>query len=55
MRPPAPGDGAGGRRSPERAMSRAVAEMKEGHSRARVLFIDNSGWYEPHRVMEASR
>ena len=45
----------GRRRSPERAMAGAVMEMKEGHNRARVLFIDHSGWYEPHLCMEASR
>lgn len=36
------------------AMGRAVERM---HSvdHARVLFIDDSGWYEPHHVIEASR
>lgn len=44
----------GGCRSAEGAMARAAAKMK-GHLRARVLFIDNSGWYEPNVVMEARR
>lgn len=41
-------------KTPEAAMSKATAQMK-GHHRARVLFIDNSGWYDPHIEMEAKR
>lgn len=41
-------------KSGESAMSRAALKMRGKH-RARVLFIDNSGWYEPHIVMEAKR
>jgi hypothetical protein len=36
------------------AMSRAVLKMRNMH-RARVLFIDTSGWYEPSFVMECAR
>ena len=36
-------------------MAGAIMEMKQDHNRARVLFIDNSGWYEPHLAMEANR
>jgi hypothetical protein len=39
----------------ERAMSRAAIAMKPDDHRARVLFIDNSGWYEPNLMMEAVR
>jgi len=39
----------------EMAMSEAVLQMKQDHKRARVLFIDDSGWYEPTIVMEAKR
>ncbi len=39
----------------EMVMSEAVLQMKQDHKRARVLFIDNSGWYEPTIVMEAKR
>jgi hypothetical protein len=41
-------------RTAEAAMSKATAKMK-GYHRARVLFIDNSGWYEPTIIMEAKR
>lgn len=41
-------------KSAENAMSRATKQMK-GFFRARVLFIDGSGWYEPNIVMEAKR
>jgi len=41
-------------KSPEGAMARATKQMK-GYHRARVLFIDSSGWYEPNIVMEAKR
>ena len=37
------------------AMERAVASMQRDDKRARVLFIDRSGWYEPTICMEASR
>ena len=35
-------------------MSRATAKMQY-MKRARVLFVDSSGWYEPNVVMEARR
>lgn len=38
----------------ESAMSRAALKM-EGYHRARVLFIDNSGYYEPNVIMECKR
>lgn len=41
-------------KTPEAAMSKATAKM-EGYHRARVLFIDTSGWYEPNVAMEAKR
>lgn len=41
-------------KSPEGAMSRAAARMGAAH-RARVLFIDHSGYYEAHICMEAKR
>ncbi len=37
------------------AMVRAVLAMSKNDKRARVLFIDSSGWYEPNIVMEANR
>lgn len=40
--------------SAESAMSRATAKMQH-MKRARVLFVDSSGWYEPNVVMEAKR
>jgi hypothetical protein len=42
----------GPRRSAHHALADAVLKGK-GMKRARVLFIDNSGWYDPHIVMEA--
>lgn len=42
-------------KTPEAAMAKAVKKMTAEHKRARVLFIDSSGWYEPHVAMEASR
>lgn len=39
----------------ENAMAQAVLSMTEDHKRARVLFIDDSGWYEPNIVMECKR
>ena len=41
-------------KSPESAMSGAMLHF-EGMFRARVLFVDESGWYDPNVVMEASR
>lgn len=41
-------------RSGESALSRAALRMKDRH-RARVLFICDSGWYEPTWIMEATR
>lgn len=43
----------GPRRSAHHALAAAVLKGK-GMKRARVLFIDNSGWYDPHLVMEAT-
>ena len=45
----------GPRRSAHHALAAAVltARGKYGVKRARVLFIDNSGYYDPHLVMEA--
>lgn len=40
--------------SAESAMSRATARMQH-MKRARVLFIDDCGYYEPHIVLEAKR
>lgn len=37
------------------AMAIAVLRMDENDARARVLFIDDGGWYEPTIVMEAKR
>jgi len=42
-------------RDPRRALARAVCKMARDDKRARVLFIDRSGWYEPNLVMRASR
>ena len=39
----------------EVAMSEAVLQMKPDHKRARVLFVDTEGWYEPVVVMECER
>ena len=36
-------------------MTKAVAKMTKNDKRARVLFIEDSGWYEPQIMMEASR
>lgn len=41
--------------SPESAMGAAMDCMTREHKRARVLFIDDSGYYEPNLVMEARR
>ena len=41
-------------RTGESAMAKAAPKMRGMH-RARVLFIDNSGWYEPTFVMECAR
>lgn len=41
-------------KTPESALSRAALKMR-GMKRARVLFVDSSGWYEPNVVMEAKR
>lgn len=41
-------------KSGESAMSRAALKMRDKR-RARVLFIDTGGWYEPTLVMECSR
>ena len=40
------------RRSAHNALAAAVLKGK-GMKRARVLFIENSGWYEPNLIMEA--
>ena len=42
-------------KTPEVAMSIAVRKMQPNDKRARVLFIDDSGWYEPNIVMECKR
>ena len=47
-------DATGKLKTAERAMSLAVDSMK-GYHRARVLFIDCSGYYAPTVVMEARR
>lgn len=39
----------------ELAMADAVVQMTERHKRARVLFIVDSGYYEPNIVMECHR
>lgn len=41
-------------KSAERALSLAASDM-DGFHRARVLFIDISGYYDPRVVMEAVR
>lgn len=41
-------------RSPESALSLAALSMK-GRKRARALFVDISGWYDPHVSIEAKR
>jgi len=41
--------------SPEAAMARAVLKMRANDKGARVLFVDNSGWYEPNLCMECTR
>lgn len=42
-------------RSAKHALAAAVLKSNpQIHKRARVLFIDNSGWYDPHIVMEAT-
>lgn len=38
----------------ESAMAGAAQKMRGMH-RARVLFIDSSGWHEPTRIMECKR
>lgn len=43
----------GPHRSPYHALAAAVLKGKN-RKRARVLFIDKSGWYDPHIVMEAT-
>lgn len=45
----------GERDNAENAMAQAVMSMTPNHKRARVLFIDGSGYYEPTIVMECSR
>lgn len=42
-------------RNPYRALAAAVLKMTRSDKRARVLFIDRSGWYEPNLAMEARR
>lgn len=42
------------RRSAKAAMVAAVLKSRWGHKRARVIFMDSSGWYDPHVVMEAT-
>lgn len=41
-------------KTPEGAMKRAAQQMNN-NKRARVLFVDNSGWYEPTISMECNR
>lgn len=41
-------------RTGESALSKAALKMRDMH-RARVLFIDSSGWYEPNIILEANR
>lgn len=43
------------RDSATNAMAQAVMSMTERHKRARVLFIVDSGYYEPSIVMECHR
>jgi len=45
----------GRRQRSETAMAAAVLAMGEDDKRARVLFIDASGYYEPNVTMECSR
>ena len=40
---------------PERAMAAAALHMHGLVGRARVLFVDSSGWYGPNVLMEAKR
>lgn len=42
-------------RSAESALAKAVMSMRGERSRARSLFVDTSGYYEPHVAMEARR
>ena len=42
-------------KSGESALALAVRRMRPSHFRARVLFVDDGGWYEPNQVMEAKR
>lgn len=42
-------------KSAEGALSLAIRRMGHNHHRARALFIDDSGWYEPHLSMDACR
>lgn len=41
-------------KSAESALSKAALKMHD-MKRARALFVDSSGWYEPNVVMEARR
>ena len=41
-------------KTPEAALAKAALKMR-GMKRARVIFVDHAGWYEPSVVMEASR
>ena len=41
-------------KSAECALSKAALKMHD-MKRARVLFVDSSGWYEPNIVLEAKR
>lgn len=41
--------------SAERALACAIRRMTREHKRARVLFLDASGYYEPNLMMEARR
>lgn len=43
------------RDNPESAMAEAVLSMSPRHIRARVLFVDAGGYYEPNIVMECKR
>ena len=45
----------GRHRRPERALAAAVVHMRGNIGRARVLFVDSSGWYGPNVLMEAKR
>lgn len=42
-------------KNPEKAMAAAVVKMRPDDYRARAIFVDNSGWYEPNIVMECRR